>query len=278
MEATEPAAAASCAAHEGAQATGTCARCGSFVCPLCLDARSVFPDDCAACRERRGAVLMAWERPEDGWPRRWARTVRDLIVRPTATFERTRPGGWIAPIAFNAVTALMVGVTVTVILACLVGGVFVARLLPALAELDGADERAMVAGLAALLALYPLGFVVSGLLTHAIVAGVFHLATRLLDGTGSVATSAWAVGYLSVGQLAMLPLSVASYVPVLGPFLALLGYVSVGVWLAVHLTTVARVHHGLEGGRALLAGWAPFLVAVGLATAGCALVVALALA
>jgi hypothetical protein len=53
---------ASCALHPRAAATGTCARCGNFMCDTCSEGGT--SPNCPTCRERAGA---AWPLHRDAW-------------------------------------------------------------------------------------------------------------------------------------------------------------------------------------------------------------------
>ena len=271
---------ARCAVHEDAQATGTCVRCGNYVCPLCLDPSSDRDDMCDACRDRVGADIIPWERDDGSIFARWGRTVSTMVLRPSDTFERTQPGSWASALGFASLTGAFIGIVFTVLGICAVGllaavgGFDILRDDPAFAEMGSGFVTALV--VAALL-LYPLITVLMTDLIVVVRALLFHLPVALMDGKGGLGASMWATSYLSAVHLAWLPLAVLQQVPFIGPLLGLFGYLVIEIWYALALTTVARRYHGLEGGRATFAGWFPFLAFFALTISCCVLGMLLAL-
>lgn len=250
--------AALCATHEGAQSTGTCARCGNFVCPLCLDEFSGLPDHCEACREHEGGGIIAFEREDLGFLKRWFQTTRDVLLSPTRTFETTRPGSIGASLGYVAFTGVAMGGTMAVCGGCAVGmlgvtGAF-AEVLPA-----GQDTAyfygVLVAALASYLLLMPLGLILSAVIRSA----VFHAVAKVLGAQGGYGASLWATSYLHAVSLVWMPLAVLQQIPILGPFISLAAWIGIEAYYALQLTTVARRYHGLTDGRAAAAGWAGFL-------------------
>lgn len=266
VEAT-PQAGALCAAHEGAQSTGTCARCGNFVCPLCLDEFSGLPDHCEACREREGGGIIAFEREGIGLLSRWWMTTRDVVTQPTRTFETTRVGAVQRALGYAALTGAMIGLVISACGGCalglLAGSGYLGEAMP-----DGED--ATFAGvLAVALVLYVVIIPAGLLLSSVLRAGVFHAVARLLGGEASFATSLWATSYLHAISLVWLPTAVLQQIPLIGPLLGLGVTLLTEAFYALQLTTVARHHHRLPDGRAALAGWAGFLTFTVLAGVCC---------
>jgi hypothetical protein len=274
VEAPIAAAVARCAVHEDAQATGTCARCGNYVCPLCLDPSSYKDDVCESCRERIGADVIPWERGEGSWLGRWWRTSVAIVLRPSDSFERTQPGSWAAALGYASVTGGFIGFVTTALIGAMLGVLFafggfdVLRDDPSFAELGPGFVAAF-----ALFAMvfYPLLSVLMTLVLVLARALLFHLSVAMMGGHGGLGASVWATSYLSAIHLTWLPLGVIQNVPFIGPVLALFGYLAIEIWYSLALTTVARRYHGLEGGRATFAGWFPFLVFFVLSISCCVL-------
>ncbi|HJL20387.1 MAG TPA: hypothetical protein RMH99_32265 [Sandaracinaceae bacterium LLY-WYZ-13_1] len=267
----------SCAVHEDAQASGTCERCGDFVCPLCLDPYSGLPDYCAACRERAGEELLPWERDDAPFHVRWARTVRAVLGSPTETLERSRPGGATASLGFSALTGVAEGLSLALLVGCLVTAVAGLGLSPGPAILDGSDAGVVAAVMVLLLAIYPMIFAVLVPLQQLLLALVYHLGVVLAGGRGGFGRSFWIAGYLQAAHLVLVPLGLLQSIPVVGPLIGVATTVGAGLWVSFRLTTAAERLHGLRDGRARFAGWFPFLVAALLVGTCAAFVVVLAL-
>ncbi|MCZ7681969.1 MAG: hypothetical protein M5U28_25525 [Sandaracinaceae bacterium] len=241
---------AGCAAHEGAQATGVCARCGSFVCPLCLDPRAASPERCAACRAREGAERMAWERDGGGAWRRFLQTCADVLLRPTETFERARPGSARRALAFAVLAGAVLG-AIEGVLGCAITLVVVAL---GLAPEAGAGELALTLIALVILPL-PLSaslHALSSLAWAAVHAGV----TAALGGRARFATSLWAVSYLQAANLLFAPLTLVLLLPY-GELVALGATVALAAWASVRLTHVTRRFWDLSAPRAAIAGSLP---------------------
>lgn len=261
--AATPAPAAQCAVHEDAQATGTCGRCGNFVCPLCLDPLADRDDWCEACRERAGGNRMAWEREEGGIWGRWWQTTRDVLFSPTLTFDRARPGSVGQALLYNALTGVIVGAVFTALGVCALG---------ALAALGGLEElaadpgfsalggEAVLAMLMVLILLSPLFTALYTLFLVGVRGLVYYIAILVVGGGGEARYPFWTVSYLGAMNVSMIPLQIIQQIPILGPILGLVLLLAIEVWYALQLTRAAERYHGLEGGRATFAGWAFFLL------------------
>ncbi|MBX3274720.1 MAG: hypothetical protein KF729_30920 [Sandaracinaceae bacterium] len=256
-----------CASHEGAQSTGTCARCGNFVCPLCLDELSALPDHCEACREREGGGLIAFERGDVGLFARWGRTTRDVLLSPTRTFEAVRPGSLGASMGYVALTGLGIGSVFAMCIGSLIVVIAAAGLVGD--AFPDAEPAVFLGVLVAAAFFYVIMFPLVLITSACVRATIFHLAARLGGGRADYATSLWATGYLHAIALAYLPLVVLQQIPVVGVFVGLLGHLAVEVFYALQLTTAARRYHQLADGRAALAGWSGFLVIVVLGITCC---------
>lgn len=262
LEPAQPSRGAVCAAHDGAQAIATCARCGNFVCPLCLDPLSPLPEHCAACRAREGGAI-AWER-DDGrsWFARWWQTSRDVVFRPRDTFENVRPGRVGAAVGYVSVTGALMGLLLSALLGAAVAVLAAAGLFGDLLETSDVSLAAAVGIVLGVLLSYPLLFVLGMLLSVALRTLVYHGAVALLGGRGGFAASLWTVSYVHGIYLAQLPLAVVQQVPLIGPFIGLAGYLAIEVFVGVQLTRTAERYHGLTGARAALAGWSMFFLSV----------------
>lgn len=262
--------AATCAVHEGAQSIATCARCGNFVCPLCLDDQSGLPDHCGPCRVRAGGGKIVWERGEGNWLGRWWRTTREVLLQPTNTIERSRPGSLGAAIGYALLTASLIGTALGALGACTLGtlgllGVFD----DALADAGGYFQRYFFITLFAMILIYPIFVVLGIILSVAFRTTAFHLTAMLVGGRGSYGDSLWSACYLHAIMLTVLPMVVLQQIPLVGAAITLLGWLLVETWIALQLTTVARRYHGLADGRAAIAGWAGFIAVVLLFTSCC---------
>jgi hypothetical protein len=261
-----PASPPPCAAHPNAPSTGTCGRCGNFLCPRCVDILADHDDWCAACRERAGGNKMPWEREEGSALRRWWDTTRAMFSSPGMTFERTEPGSLKKALSFNALVGLIYGAVMAGLLGLATVGLLA---LPGDAARDLRDPAVATGVFALILLAVPLGGVLGSLLAAAVRAGVFYLATQLCGGGGEARTALWATSYLGAAQLALLPLQIVQQIPLLGPFLGLLGYLFFEVYFALQLTKVAERYCGLTQGKAVFAGWAGFLVLAALMMSCC---------
>ncbi len=260
--------AAICAVHEAMHASGTCERCGNFVCVLCLEPFGPLPGYCEACRERGGGGAIAWERDEGGWWSRWWQTTRDVIFRSRDTFASVRPGSVGAALGYVTVTGALIGVVVSALLGCMIGVMGMAGIFD---EIAGADlgGPALAGITVAVVLLYPVMVVLGMLISVGIRTLIYHGAVAMMRGTGGFGASFWTVCYLHAIQLAMLPLAVLQQIPFIGPLIGLAGYGAMETFMAFQLTHCARDYHGLEGGRAAFAGWSAFIVAAVLGVTCC---------
>ena len=241
---------AQCAVHAGAQSTGTCARCGNFVCPLCLDPDS-FDERCESCRAREGAGTIPWERTSEPLFGRFAAAVRGMLLYPGSTLERAEPGSLGRALAFNVLLATLVVVP------------FAAGL-SLVTVLNTNELTSRVPGASSGLLVFAVIFysaVAAAVLVGAPIARglAFHVAARLLGGSASVSASVWVTQYVGACQLFFLALAVTLLVPIVGPILMLVGVLAIEAFWGVTLTLAATRYHGLTGGRAALAGWVGFL-------------------
>ena len=279
MEAVTSEGGALCAAHEGAQSTGTCERCGNFVCPLCLDVDSALPEHCESCREREGGGLIPWERDDASWLSRYWRTCKGVVFRPTRTFEESRPGSLKDATMFTLLTGLWIGGSISLLGGCAVGGLLLTGGLGADLSRIGGSEQGVVGVLLVCALLGYAIFTPAALVISVVIrAGIFHGVVAMLGGQGGFSASYWSMSYLHAISLSFLPLLFVQQIPVIGPFIGLIATLAIEVWYALQLSTVARRYHGLEDGRASVAGWSVFMLTVGLGLLCCLSTVGLALA
>ncbi len=269
MEPEASARTAVCAAHQGAQSTGTCARCGNFVCPLCLDEYSGLPEHCEACREREGGGRIAFEREEGGPLSRWWRTTKDVVLQPTRTFETTRPGPAGSALKYVGLTGVLIGGTVAVCGGGALAVIALAGELPATLDDASGDPALFYGALACAMTFYVALIPASLVLSAALRSAIFHGAARLLGGQAPYGTALWAMGYLHGISITMLPLMVLQQIPVIGPMIGLTATLAIEVFYALQLTTIARRYYGLADGRATAAGWSVLVVGVALACLCC---------
>ena len=261
MEPTPAASVARCAVHEDAQSTGVCERCGNFVCPLCLDPFSAFPDHCEACREREGADVIAWERPEGTMPARFWQTTKDLLARPSDTFDRVQPGSVQAAIAYAAILGLIGGLFQGLLIGCL----FAVGLAGTLGDAPTDQEPAMIALTSILIVgCMPFAGVLQTLFNSCAGGLLYHLGAWIVGGRGGIGTSLWANQYLQAIMMIWWPLSLLQAVPILGSIVMLFAGLAVFVWYTIRLTHVGQRFHGLTQGRAVFAALFPMLGVVAL--------------
>ena len=96
-----------------------------------------------------------------------------------------------------------------------------------------------------------------------------HLPVALSGRGAGFGVSVAGCGYTSFVYLGALVLSLSSAVPILGSLLYLGGWLGLEIWAASLQTTMVRTQHGLTGGRAILAGWMPFLALTALSLLCC---------
>jgi hypothetical protein len=103
-----------CRKHAETPATGTCSRCGSFGCGVCLTQKGAtwLCDDCAA----RAAVLPWDERETLGTWRAWWRTSVKMMSSPVQTLESAAPEGSLGSSALFALLSTLVGYLPTFVL------------------------------------------------------------------------------------------------------------------------------------------------------------------
>lgn len=260
--APEPAPTAPCAVHEGAQATGTCARCGNFVCPLCLDVVADHDDWCEACREREGGDKMPWERDEGSLIARWWETTRAVLLHPASTIARVRPGSLKKALAYNALTGLLMGAVGAVLITLVVLGA------AALGDIDelvremtdaGVPPEAVLAAIVVMVVLTPLLNVVYTVLVAGLRGAVFQLAGLAMGGGGAGGDPYWIACYLGAAHVTWLPLQLVQQIPIIGLPIAMLCHLAVEIWYALAFTEAAEQYQGLTQGRAVFAGWAGFV-------------------
>lgn len=257
-----------CATHEGAPSTGSCERCGNFVCPLCLDDFSPLLFHCEACRDREGDGLIAFEQPEGGLFSRWWLTTRHMVFSSHDTLRRTRVGSPLKAFGYVSMTGALLGSLGSLM------GVCALWLLGSVGGFDftGPEADIMAGMLVVMLLGYPILAPLMMMLSVLFRGLLFHLAVLMMGGEGGgAAASLWSAAYLHAITVTYVPLAILQRIPGIGAFIGLFGYLGIEVYFALGLTVVAERHHGLEGGRATFAGWFPFLVIAGLLGSCCLL-------
>lgn len=249
-----------CFVHRARVAFVTCNRCGNNACEYCLGSS----DLCAACQTREeGGGVIAWERRDLNVFRRFVRTVRQVLAHTGQTFTDLKPGSVPAALGYVAlVFALTSLITLFLLAPCVVLSLF-----GWMTPLQLADSAATAPVFVIALCGGPILQAVNGVLSAITLGLIFHAAARLLGGRGGLDVSVRAAAYGLTVVLVWAPMTVALLLPTIGLIVLSLLFLGQLVWGASLLTTVAREHHGLEGGRAALAGWTPAiltLVLVGL--------------
>lgn len=244
-----------CHAHPTQVAFVTCRKCGLPSCAYCIGEGS--EDVCAACVARDEAIgAIAWERRDVGVLARFVRTIRKVLGETGAAFAApARVGvgpalGWAATVHALAALGVVVLVSGTALVAWLA---WRSVLLPGETIAYGALLAAGLCG----------GPIVQALLGvfAAVVAGiVFHVAAKLAGGRAPFAASLRAAAYAQTIVLVAVPLAIVALVPGVGPIVVAVVWIVQLAWHASALTAAARAHHGLDGGRALFAGWLPSLL------------------
>lgn len=259
-----------CPVHATRVAFVTCPRCARPACDYCL-VEVEGQELCSECGSvERGGGVIAWERRDLGWLARFARTVRDTLARPGATFSDMRPGSVPAAFGYAALVFAVTSIGALVIVTpCVLFG-FLGWTTPlSVADPAGAGV-VMIAGLCG----GPFLQAVNGVVAALLVGATFHGAARLCGGRGDIATSLRAAAYAMSAVMLWLPLGLAILLPDVGTIVLVLACLGQLAYGGVVLTTVARAHHGLRGGRAAVAGWATpvlaLLLAVGIVALGTA--------
>ncbi len=106
-----------CAVHPHLLSLHACERCGAFACPQCLRSGDRGEALCATCHERTPVGQVPWDRREElGTLRAFWDTCLEIILRPTPTFERMRPGGTVGSSLGFAMLCSFVGIFTTALL------------------------------------------------------------------------------------------------------------------------------------------------------------------
>jgi hypothetical protein len=174
-------------------------------------------------------------------------TAVSVITQPVATMHRltqTRPISWAFVVA---IVTFLISLLSSV---AGMGGIFAAETL-----------LSRVVVLAAILILGPLLAVI----LTAISAGIFHLSSRLLRGTGLYSGLFVGVAFAGVPTILAAPFNLLPAVMgVIGDVLSMLAAVVIGIWGLVLTTIAIRENNSFSTGRAIAALLIPLLVIVAL--------------
>lgn len=238
-----------CRKHADTPATGTCSRCGSFGCGVCLAQKGAawLCDDCAA----RAAVLPWDERETLGTWRAWWRTSVMMISSPGQTLESATPEGPLGSSMLFALLSTLVGYLPSFILMFGVAGLGIGFTFMKAAKPAGAEALLVVAILAGELV---------GLLVFQV---VFVLVWALLDHVMLMILGA---------QPRRFEVTVRANALSMGPMLLGLvpvcGFYVFPIWALV-LRIIALMHlHRTTAGKAVLAVLVPIAVLCGLGAIG----------
>jgi hypothetical protein len=263
-----------CAVHEDAHSTQSCARCGNYACPLCLDPVSVFPEYCAACRAREGATKIAWERGDAGAFRRFWRTARDILLRPGLTFDRAEPGSPWRALSYAAIVGALNGLGLVLAVLTAFAIYFYTR------DLDRSPilRAYFVIFPCTALVLGPLMSAIQSVALSFVYALIYHLGVRIAGGRGRFGASLWATAYLHAIWLPWLVLLPLHTVPLLGNVASIVMLLAVLLWTSIRLTQIGQRYHELSFGRAVATAWFPAVLGVAIVLALVAAAVALEVA
>ncbi|MEW6433591.1 MAG: Yip1 family protein [Myxococcota bacterium] len=240
---------ARCRLHPETPATGTCSRCGSFGCGVCLTPKgdAWFCSDC----EARAAVLPWDERETIGVWRAWWRTSVMMISAPGATLSGAKAEGSLGGSVLFTLLSTLAGYGTTIVLYVVA---FVPMMLFGLSKSENAPALSGVfVGVGAvvyvvlLLAMQTAGVLVLG--------GLDHLMLRLLGASPkgykvSVRANALALGPSLVGLV---------------PFCGLYVF---PIWCLVLRIIALRHFHQTTAGKAALAVLVPIVLLCGVCGAG----------
>lgn len=229
---------ANCAVHV-VESTGTCARCGNFVCEQCLEPGDDEPR-CEVCRQRVGLPSVPFESVDIPLLLRWPRMVWAMARHPTRTLSEARVGSPVAALSYS-------------LLANFVSSVGFGVAWDAPFRATPAIDEILLTGAA-------------GSLTRVVVTIacglLFHLAVRALGGTGGLTATFWAVFYLDTTAFVYPPAALASRIhSSLGNLAMFVGLIAAAIYWGMNLSELAR-RQGVSDERVPLAGWTPFLFAL----------------
>lgn len=240
---------AKCRKHPETPATGTCGRCGSFGCGVCLTQKgnAWFCDDCAA----RAAVLPWDERESIGVWRAWWRTSVMMISAPGTTLQGAKPEGSLGGSVLFTLLSTLAGYGPTLLLYLLV---FVPLMFVGLSKSQGVPGLSGVfVGVGAVVYIVMLfAMQVAGVL---VVGGIDQLMLQLLGANPkgyevSVRANAVALGPALVGLV---------------PFCGLYVF---PIWCIVLRIFALMYFHQTTAGKAVLAVLLPIILICGLCGAG----------
>ncbi|MEW5737890.1 MAG: YIP1 family protein [Myxococcota bacterium] len=234
-----------CRLHPETPAAGTCGRCGSFGCGVCLTQRG---DQwlCSDCLGRVGT--LPWdERESIGTWRAWWRTCVQLISSPTSTLESARSDGSFGGSVLFSLLSTLVGYGMTV-------GVLSLSVIPAMVLGAKRGEAGDLTGVAIVL----LGFVFYAVLILVVQMAIL-LVFAALDHVMLLMLGAQPKRYevsVRANALAMAP-ALVGLVPLCGVY----------VWplWAIVLRIIALMHlHKTTAGKAAAAVLIPTVLFCGL--------------
>lgn len=249
---------AKCRVHPETPAAGTCARCGSFACGVCLSQRGQA-GLCAECLERAGA--LPWdERDTLGLWRAWWRTCVKLISTPGSTLEYARAEGPLGGSVLFTLLSTVAGFGPTVLLYLLV---FVPMMLLGVSKSEAVPALSGVfIGVGAVV--YVVMLLAMQVVSVLVLGGLDHLMLHLLGAQPksyevSVRANALALGPALIGLV---------------PFCGLYVW---PLWALVLRVIALMSLHKTTAGKAVLAVLVPAVVLCGLCGLGYAALFAVGL-
>lgn len=237
-----------CRLHPERPAAGTCHRCGSFGCSVCLTQKGAvwLCADCVA----RGSALPWDERESLGTWRAWWRTSVQMISSPMATLEGAKPEGSLGGSLLFTLLSTLVGYGPTL-------AIYLLIIIPAMLWGASKSELSIAAGamVSAGTAIYVVLLLALQAVGVFILAGLDHLMLMMLgaqprDYSVSVRANALALGPSLVGL-----------VPVCGLYVFPL-------WALVLRIIALMTLHKTTAGKAVLAVFIPIVLICGVCGAG----------
>jgi hypothetical protein len=256
-----------CAVHPEVPALmEPCTRCGAFACEDCFGltgpkALSVA-SLCRGCRERVGqGGEVPWEDLSLAFGNRLGQTLTRALTAPGPTFEAIGEGHLYHAGTFAFVTTL-IGYAPIIALFGLA-----AMLVLLVGESLGleSDVEPVVSGVLCFLPfLVPIFVLGISIVVDLFFAVVFHVTAKLLGGKGSFEGSLRGTLYTSAVRVVLAPLTIAGFIPLIGPLISLATRIGMLIWISLALGGTARRVHRLEPSSAMLAGAMPAIVIVAL--------------
>lgn len=235
-----------CSVHPERVTRIVCDRCGDFVCASCYE---LVPDGralCASCKSIDDTAAVPWERDDPAWPKRFVRTVVQVVLRPKLTLGRLPPGNLGRSLLFAVIAAALTALVIT-------GMVFVVLEPNRYAE----SSRAYLEGM---LVVAPIAESMLLLVWTLTLGVLFHLTAKTLGGHGRFAETLHATSYVMAVWPWLAVISWLAAIPNVGKASLDVFYALLLLWPPRALWHVAHHVHGLREGRATAGAVLPYFV------------------